>query len=60
MIFELLSSDENFDDEDEGFFSTVTGAVVGTVRSTGGVIIGVFVVLAVGVFVAVRIRKKNK
>lgn|GEM_PF-6902658 len=60
MIFELLSSDENFDDEDEGFFSTVTGVVVETVRSTGGVIIGVFVVLAVGVFVAVRIRKKNK
>ena len=60
MIFELLNSNENFDDEDEGFFSTVTDAVVRTVRSTGGFIIGEFVVLAVGEFVAVRIRKKDK
>jgi len=44
----------------EGFFSMITGAVTGAMGTTEGVAVSVFVLLALGGFVAVRIRNKKK
>jgi len=41
-----------------GFFSAITGAVVGVTSTTGGLIVSVFIVLAVVGFGAVGIRRK--
>ena len=45
-------------EEDEGFFSAVTGAVTGVVGTTEGVVGGVFVLILLLGFVAIRIKKK--
>lgn len=44
---------------DVGFVSRVTGAVVGVVGSTGGIVVGVFVLIVLGGFVAIKIRNKK-
>ncbi len=46
------------DAEEVGFFSRVTGGVVGVVGSTGGIVVGVFVLIVVVGFVTLRVGKK--
>ena len=45
--------------DENGFFSTITGAVTGAVGTVGGMAVSVFVLLALGGFFAVRFRKKK-
>ena len=48
------------DDSEAGFVSRVTGAVVGAVGSTGGMAVaGVFVLVVLGGFVVIRVRKNS-
>ena len=47
------------DSGDDGFFSVITGGVVGVVGSTGGVVAGVFVLVVLGGFFAMRIRSRR-
>ncbi|MCK5321352.1 fibronectin type III domain-containing protein [Candidatus Pacearchaeota archaeon] len=58
---EMVLIDEGVESsvDDSGFFSTVTGAVTGAVGTASGATVGVFVLLALGGFVAVRFRKKR-
>ena len=46
------------DEDDESFFSVMTGAVVGAVGTTGGVVTGMIILVILSGFVAIRIRKK--
>ena len=43
----------------EGFFSTVTGAVVGAAGTTGGAVVSAFILLALGGLIVIRFRKKD-
>jgi hypothetical protein len=47
------------DPEPRKFFSGVTGAVVGAVGSTGGAVVSVFVLVALGGLIAIRIKKRR-
>jgi hypothetical protein len=44
---------------ESGFFSRVTGGVVGVVGSPGGIIVGIFVLLIVCGLVVLRVRKRE-
>lgn len=56
---ELVPTEET--EEQKGFFSGITGAVLGTVTSTIGIIIIIFIIGLAGVFITIRtIRKKKK
>lgn len=44
--------------EEEGFFSAVTGAVVGAVGVEGVAVAGIFIAVVLGSLVFVRVRKK--
>ena len=57
----LESSDEEADVVGgiEGFFSTITGAVVGSLGTGGTIVVSVFILVMVGSFVFVRIRKSK-
>ena len=58
MISNTINLDEDKEkDSDKGFFSTITGGVIEVVSTAEGVAVGVFVLLALGGFVAVRIWK---
>ncbi|MFH1238138.1 MAG: hypothetical protein ABIH79_02340 [archaeon] len=50
-------SEENF--KSNNFFSMITGAVTGTVGTAGGIAVSAFVLLALGGFVFILVRKKN-
>ena len=56
----LLVTSSKEDSGDRGFFSTITGAVTGAAGTAGGIAIGVFILLAFGGFIFIRIRKKKK
>lgn len=57
----LINGDvENDEGGSNGFFSTITGAVAGAVGTVGGVAVGVFILLALGGFVIILVRKKKK
>ena len=45
---------------DVSFFSGFTGAVVGFAGSAAGIVVGVFVLLIVGGFVAIQVTKKSR
>ncbi|MCK5449343.1 hypothetical protein KAI32_00590 [Candidatus Pacearchaeota archaeon] len=58
---EIGLEDEELEDVAPTFFSMITGAVTGAAGTAGGIAaISVFIILALGGFVAIRIRKKNK
>ena len=53
-------SEPKVEELEVGFFSCVTGAVVGVVGSTGGMVVaGVFVLVVLGGLVALRVREKR-
>ena len=55
-----VDSDVDYVNNSEpGFFSRVTGGVVGAVASTGGIVVGAFVLIVLGGFVAIRVGKKE-
>lgn len=55
ILNNVINPDVN---DDENFFSVMTGAVTGAIGTTGGIIIGVFIALAVGGVVALKVRKR--
>lgn len=57
---DLGFSSMNFEDKDnKNFFSTITGGIVGAIGTTGIVVVGIFITLAIGGFIAIKIRKKG-
>ena len=48
----------NITEGNDGFFSAITGGVIGVVGSTGGFFV-IFILIVVGGFVAIRIRKNK-
>jgi len=59
LNFSVGDFDSSGVNDEGGFFSKVTGAVVGVVGSTGGIVVGVVIVLVVAGFVFVRVRRNR-